>query len=195
LARVNLDTVDLRAEEGFHIARCNMEEESPDFAVPSPMRRQEIQELMAQALEGTLPRTRDLKPWEPATLNARHVQMVMLKASGLRQSKIAEVLQVTDANVSVALGHPDSQFILARVLSYAAEQVSDVSIRLKAHAPEMLDVALHHARTAKANVASKNAFKLLEMAGYGATQKAEVEHRFSVPADQARCNLCPHCVS
>lgn len=151
----------------------------------NPTARHELQGLITRAMTGTLPRIRTLKEWEPDKLNARHVQMVMMRASGLKNNLIAELLDVGEANVSVVLGHPDAQFLLTKVLSYAAESVTDIPTRLKAHAGEALDTALHWMRHGSDRVASKNAFELLKMAGYGAEQKSTVTHNVTLPAAQA----------
>lgn len=154
----------------------------------SAEQREEIEVLIAKASTGRLPRSRALKPWEPNKLNARHVQMVMMKAAGLRHGVIAEILGVTEANVSVAVNHPDAQTILNRVLSYAAEQATDINARIKAHAPEMLDILIETTRSSRRTapaLASKNAFELLKMGGYGAVERKEIAHKVEVPAAQA----------
>lgn len=151
----------------------------------SPNARHELQGLFQRAMTGTLPRIRELKEWEPDKLNARHIQMVMMRACGMRNNDIAEILGVGEANVSVVLGHPDAQFLVTKILSYAAESVTDIPTRIKAHAGEALDVALHWMRNGSDRVASNNAFRLLEMAGYGAETKSKVTHEVTLPKEQA----------
>jgi predicted XRE-type DNA-binding protein len=151
----------------------------------SPTARHELQGLFHRAMQGTLPRIRTLKEWEPDKLNARHIQMIMMRAGGMPQNAIAEILDVTEGNVSVVLNHPDSQFLLTKVLSYAAESVTDIPARVKAHAGEALDVALHWMRHGSDRVASGNAFKILAMAGYGEEQKTTIRHEVTMPKEQA----------
>ena len=149
--------------------------------------RVELEDLIGQATTGTMELSRDLKSWEPNKLNARHIQMIMMKASGLRQGLIAEILGVGEANVSTVVNHPYAQTILNRVLSYAAEQATDIQARIKAHAPEMLDIlvdATRASRKKKPELASKNAFELLKMAGYGAVEKKEVVNKIEIPERQ-----------
>lgn len=153
----------------------------------TPEQRRQLKELVSQAMAGVLPRTRDLKSWEPNKLNARHIQIVMMKATGMRNQTIAELLGVGEVNVSVVINHPDAQYLLATILSMAAEKITDIPARVEAHANEALNVVLKHMRNGKEETASRNAFKLLEIAGYGATKKVDmnVKHNLEVPAKQA----------
>jgi hypothetical protein len=167
-----------------------LEEESPAPREPNPIElsptaRHELQGLFQRAMVGTLPRARDLKEWEPDKLNARHIQMIMMRACGMRNNEIAELLDVGEANVSVVLGHPDSQFLLSKILSYAAETVTDIPTRFKAHAAEALDTALHWMRHGSEKVASANAFQILDRAGYGAEKKQHLTHELQLPKEQA----------
>jgi hypothetical protein len=136
--------------------------------------RDDIEDLFDAALAGFLPRSRELKPWEPDKLNARHLQIINMKAAGISNTKIAEILGVGEGNVSIVVNHPDSQYLLARIIAYAAENVADIRVRLEASA------ALAHEKLNEILLTSKKeesvikvGFGFLDRAGYGAVQKTE----------------------
>lgn len=128
-----------------------------------------MEELFARCMSGLLPRSRPLKSWEPATLDERHIQAILLRASGLQQKAIASITGWDEPWVSVILNHPDAQYILTRLLSYAADNVIDLTTRIKATAPEAFDTVVTVMRTSNdEKVRTQNAFEILKMAGYGA---------------------------
>jgi transcriptional regulator len=146
-------------------------------------KRQAIDDLMARAMNGLLPRSRSLKPWEPDQIDERHLQAIMMRASGLPQKTIASVMGWNDSWTSVVLNHPDAQYILTKMVSYAADEVLDIQTRIKAHAGEALDKVVEVMRsTQDQRLASANAFELLKMAGYGAVEKKEVKTELTVAA-------------
>lgn len=124
-----------------------------------------IEALITKALSGMLPRARALKSYEPDKLNARHISVIMLRAIGYRQNRIAELTGYEPAVVSVVLGHPDSKLILAAILSEGARQTIDVSKTIRSHAPSMLkvvkDVALNDDEKTPNRL--KAAFKWLDL--------------------------------
>lgn len=149
---------------------------------------EDVEELFEIAMAGLLPRNRSLKPWEPAKLNPRHLQIIMLKATGLKNKVIAKMLDIKEPNVSVVVNHPDSQLILAKMLASASQNVTDVQAKLEAAAPAITERLVGIALNSKSEaIAAKVGFGLIDRAGYGAKQKveAEVKHSFSVPADHA----------
>lgn len=149
------------------------------------VKRQALDDLMARAMSGLLPRNRELKSWEPDVIDERHMQAIMMRASGLEQNVIAKVMGWTDAWVSVVLNHPDSQYILTKMVSYAADEVLDIQSRIKAHAGEALDKVVEVMRTTQdQRLASSNAFELLKMAGYSAVEKKEVKTTLTVGKEQ-----------
>lgn len=78
-------------------------------------RTEEVEALFGAARRGELPRSRPLKPWEPATLNEQHLQMILLRAGGVRQNRIAAHFEFDQSRVSVILNHPDAQYILDKL--------------------------------------------------------------------------------
>jgi predicted transcriptional regulator len=152
--------------------------------------RESIEELFDAALAGFLPRSRDLKPWEPDKLNPRHLQVINLKAAGVSNKKIAEMLAISEPNVSVIVNHPDSQYILARIIAYAAENVVDVEARIKATAPLAHEKLVEILTTSpKQELVAKVAFGFLDRAGYGAVQKAEIKQSVSISVPKEEANL------
>jgi hypothetical protein len=149
--------------------------------------RADIEKLIRLAMSGSLPRSRPLRDWEPAKLNAQHIQMVLMKAAGgITQNTIAEVLNVTPANVSVVLNHPDAKFLLARLASHSAGDVIDIEARIQQVMPEMLEIVIDAAREAEEPTQrAKIAFGLLDRGGYGAKQKVDHTHEFVMPKKQA----------
>ena len=152
--------------------------ESMDFQRP------EIERLFAMATEGRLPRNRDLKPWEPQRLNERHLAMVMMRASGVKQRTIAEAFEATDANVSIVLNHPDAELLLQKLQSMRATQPSAIEERLQALSERAVgtleDLFSPFDETPTVKKAPM-AFKLLEMNGYARPRQVEsqVNHTFS----------------
>lgn len=132
------------------------------------LKRQALDSLFARAMAGLLPRERQLKNWEPDTLDERHLQAVLLRAGGMPQNKIAAFMGWDESWTSVVLNHPDAKYVLTRIISFAADNVIDLETRIKAHAPEALDAIVEVMRTTQdEKVRSQNAFELLKLAGYG----------------------------
>lgn len=152
--------------------------------------REDIEQLMQKALAGDIPRSRDLKPWEPDKLNPRHLQILLLKVSGMKQRTIAALLELDESNVSIVCNHPDSEYIMARMLSFAAENAIDVQAKMKLAAPaiadRLIDVALH---SKKEELAAKVGFGLLDRAGYGAVHKAETKNEHKVVLEKKQAGL------
>lgn len=132
------------------------------------IKRQALDSLFARAMSGLLPRSRALKSWEPDLLDERHLHAILLRAGGMSQAQIAKMLDWSESWTSVVLNHPDAQYVLTRLVSYAADNVIDMEARIKAHAPEALDTVVEVMRSSNdEKLRSQNAFELLKMAGYG----------------------------
>jgi predicted transcriptional regulator len=136
--------------------------------------RESIEDLFDAAMAGFLPRSRELKPWEPDKLNPRHLQIINLKAAGVSNTKIAEMLGIGETNVSIIVNHPDSKYLLARIVAYAAENVTDIRARIEASAALAHEKLMEVLTTStKEDSIIKVGFGLLDRAGYGAVQKSE----------------------
>jgi hypothetical protein len=148
-------------------------------------KRQALDSLFAQVLVGAVERSRPLKSWEPDRLDERHLQVIMLRAANMQQDMIARMTGFTESWLSIILNHPDAQYVLTKIISFAADSVIDMQARIKAVAPEALDTVVTVMRNSRdERLRSANAFDLLKMAGYGAVEKKEVRHEVAVPAPQ-----------
>jgi hypothetical protein len=150
-------------------------------------KRTSLDTLFAQVMQGGLARGRELKSWEPDRLDERHLNVIMLRASGMDQGKIAQVTGFTDAWVSVILNHPDAQTVLAKIVGYAADNVLNLNHRIQATAGEAFDKVVNVMRTSPDEaLASRNAFEILRMAGYGPVERKAVTHQFGLSDEGAR---------
>lgn len=142
-------------------------------------RREELNELFQRVMRGSVPRNRALKPNEPDRLDERHLQVILLRSAGMDQGRIAQLTGFTQPWISIILNHPDAEFVLAKLVSYASDNMLDMNKRIAATAHEAFNVVVEVMRTsADDKVRSHNAFEILKMAGYGAVQK--VQHTGSI---------------
>ncbi len=155
-------------------SRSGIVAEEFDFAdsvITTVVSSAKIEALIASALAGKLPRDRALKYYEPAKLNPRHISVIMMRAVGYRQNRIAELSGFDQERVSIILNHPDSRSILAAILTANAKTAVNIAATVQAHAPKMLEIVRGVAenRVEKTHDRLKAAFKWLDM--YGDTQK------------------------
>jgi transcriptional regulator len=142
------------------------------------LKRRALDDLFQRAMNNQLPRSRALKSWEPDQLDERHLHAILLRAGGMAQKDIAAMMGWNDSWTSIVLNHPDAQYVLTRIISYASDNVIDIQVRIQAVAPEALDTVVEIMRTSQdEKLKSTNAFELLKMAGYGAkpTQAPQVQ--------------------
>lgn len=134
-------------------------------SVLSTVGSRKIETLVAQALAGRLQRDRPLHEWEPDKLNPRHISVIMMRAVGYKQKRIAELLAYEQSTVSIILNHPDSRRILSAILTESAKKAANISATVQKHAPQMLDIVREVAedREEKSHVRLKAAFKWLDM--------------------------------
>lgn len=133
------------------------------------LKRRALDHLFQQAMNNQLPRSRALKSWEPDKLDERHLHAILLRAGGMPQKDIAKMMGWEDSWTSIVLNHPDAQYVLTRIISYASDNVIDIQARIQAVAPEALDTVVEVMRTTQdEKLRSQNAFEILKMAGYGA---------------------------
>lgn len=145
------------------------------------VRQSEISKLFERARAGNLPRSRPLLPHEPATLNERHCQAIMMRVMGMRQCDIAQALGYSDSTVSIVLNHPDAAFIIDALQGYSGTAVTDIDARLKRLTPRAVqaieevfdDEIKDDSKAVQARVArARMGFQLLEHTG----QKKPQEH-------------------
>lgn len=140
-------------------------------------RQEHLNMMITRALTGELGRHRPLKYWENLRLRPIHLQIIMMRAAGFKIKAIASAVELSDVRVRQVCNHPDALTLISLLVSHAAEDLLDIKTRIKAHAGEALDTVVQVMRNSKNDgLRSQNAFKLLEMAGYGAVEKKEVEH-------------------
>lgn len=139
--------------------------------------RPEIERLFQMARDGLIPRDRELKPWEPATLNERHLMMISARAGGLRQREIARAMDATDANVSVVLNHPDAVFILNKLQAMKAVSGTSIEDRLAALAEPAVEALEELMGDTEISPLKKapSAFAILKSQGY-IKEKVSHEH-------------------
>jgi hypothetical protein len=150
-------------------------------------RQPSLKELFEQAMPGFGVQTLSaVALHRPKKLRDRHKIVLMLGAAGWRAKDIAAATGYTPARVSVILNtanhearHFKDQFAIR-----VADNVSDVSLRFKLYANEMLDVLVSHARNKDDSSNSRLAAKdILHMAGYSPVKK-EMHIGATVPVDE-----------
>jgi len=150
------------------------------------LREFRLTELFSRALQGELAQNSPRKYWETKKLNARHLRIIQMRAAGFKNNEIAEAMEMSPSRVCTVLAQPESRELLAYLIGYAADDVLDVRARIKAVAPEMLEHIVETTRnTRNEKLRSDNAFKILEMAGYKATETKKVEVTARIEGDQA----------
>lgn len=118
-----------------------------------------------------------LRAYHPNEISQRHKLVWMLHATGKRNKEIAELLNYTEARVSVIVNDPRREQFLPEFSSAVAEQIQDVRQKLRLHAPEAVDEVVDEMRhSTDANVRQRAAFGILDRAGYGKIDKRVVAH-------------------
>lgn len=126
--------------------------------------------------------------YENDKLKPKHMKMLRMAVAGYSNNQIAKYMDYTPARVSIILNHQDSRVIMSRMVGEAAGRL-DVDKRLKLVAPEMLETVISITRTTHDNrLRSRNAFELLNRAGFGATQKVEATVKHTVNAQPELMN-------
>jgi hypothetical protein len=154
--------------------------------VPPPTRESRVPELVEAAMRGIMPLTRPLKQWEPEKLNPMHIQMIMDRAMGMKNSELAQKFDLDPNRVSVILNHPYAERILGAIMATLSERVTDPIERMRGFAHEMIDTKLEIVRDPKTPKGLKNAIASdwLDRVGYGAKKQVEITtpQQPSVPA-------------
>lgn len=173
-----------------------VDSEEETSSLPAWEKQGEIEALFSRARRGEIPRYRELKPWEPALLNETHLQMIMMRSTGIRQRKIAEVLGVTDANVSVVVNHPDAVYIIDRMASLVGLDSLDIKERWKALLPaavEAVENVLLDPRTPAMDKA-KVGFGVFDR-HYGKKVGGEIQHRHTVGVTREAAGLLSRAIT
>jgi hypothetical protein len=146
----------------------------------------EVRLVIQRALKGDLPRSRDLKYWEPEGLTMKHINCIFRKALGFTNAEIAAEFGMTDSYVSIVLNHPDSETILSTIAGAMGDRITDPLERAKATAGEAFGEIVSIMRTSKNDtVRRKSALDILSLAGYGQAKKVDVAVTHMLPAAAA----------
>lgn len=140
-----------------------------------------ISELFTQARENRLP-TPGKQPNEPNTLNELHLQMIMMRAQGMRQREIARVMNYTDSRVSIVLNSPDARYLLDQLHGLMGVGVTAIENRLQLlneRAVESIEEAFD-SDDVKPLERAKLGFALLERNGFGVRREVEVQHNHTL---------------
>jgi hypothetical protein len=133
-----------------------------------------VEETVQAALNGTLTPEYARKYYENKSLKPKHLKMIRLAMAGYSNRYIAAKTGYTEARVSIILATQDARAVMARIAGEAANHLGTRE-RLLAVAPEMLEHVIGVTRTTTDNrLRSKNAFELLDRAGYGVTKQIEI---------------------
>lgn len=146
-----------------------------------------VQEVVRAAMEGTLRGHRELQYWEPEKFSLAHVQMCSLKAAGYSVEEIADLLDYSKGLVGQIMAHPYAKRILGAIAISHARQAGDLRQRLERTAPTMLDIIedITTDPDSPKELRSKNAFRYLDIAGYGRNSKMTVEGQITMNSKEA----------
>lgn len=116
-----------------------------------------------------------VKEWAPKHFHTRHELICKLHACGLRNKEIAQALGLTESRISIILNDPRAAEYIRDMVEEVADRYLDMHASFKAIAPQMFKIVTDIASDpeAPAGVRSRNAFELLDRAGYGAVEKHE----------------------
>lgn len=114
-----------------------------------------------------------IKDWSPQHFHTRHQLICKLHACGLRNKEIAQALGLTESRVSIILNDPRAAEYIRQMVEEVGDKYLDMHASFRALAPKALKVvtAIMDDDEAPAGVRSRNAFELLDRAGYGAVEK------------------------
>lgn len=117
--------------------------------------------------------SKDLKPWHADKFNHRHRVVCIMKASGLKNNEIAEMMGYDQSTVSIILNDPRAEAYLEEAATTVVDSMADVGIRLKAYAHEALTEVVDLMRNStKDDTRQRSAFSILDRAGYGRIEKS-----------------------
>ena len=126
--------------------------------------------------------------YTPARVRPRHRIAVMLHESGMRPKDIAAALGYTQARISVILNSHNEHLKQVRVgfATQVADNITDVGMRFKLYANEMLDILLKHARDPEDKANSRlSARDILYMAGFTPVKK-QMNLNADLPVEELR---------
>lgn len=138
-----------------------------DNRLPQP-----VKELIQRCLEGTEP-VPELRYWENDKFGPEHVNIALLRASGMKPKEIQQVTGMSYVRISVIINHPYSKKIVAALVPERSVRVLDIRTRMEVFASEMLDKMFEAAMDSdKIEDIQKVGFGLLDRVGHGPINKS-----------------------
>lgn len=137
---------------------------------------EELRYLIQGAMEGTLRTDAPIELPHTQKLNAKAMQVVMLRIAGYNAPEIASITNYHPVYVRIILSHPFAKRILVVAMANAIAHSTVTTRRLQRRVPKMLQVVEQIAsnKAVDAPVRLRAAFGWLDRAGVGPTEKREV---------------------
>lgn len=135
-----------------------------------PDQKAVVNMLIEQALKGTMPITRALKPNEVRCFSPMHLNMVFDHVQGpLTNQELVEKYNVSASVVSWIVNHPYTDILRAALLGLMADKLTDPLERMRAVVHEMIDIKMQIVRDPNTPKRERNriANDFLDRAGYG----------------------------
>jgi len=116
----------------------------------------------------------ELKPWEPNELSDRHMHVIALAASGMKNNAISAVLDMSESRVSVILNDPRSRAIRAELSSdFVGKLMTDTREVIQGHALEAVYAVVDLMRNGVSEqVRQRSAFDILDRAGFKPVERS-----------------------
>lgn len=127
-----------------------------------------LENVVKSAIQGTLPRDRELRAYEPERLSPTMLNAIIDQASGMDIAEVCAKYEINQVYFRMLINHPDAQTLRAAILGSTADRLADPRARIEGMVGEALNVKVELMRTAKSEqVRDKSASDLLALAGYG----------------------------
>jgi hypothetical protein len=153
----------------------------------------ELRRLIEGAMEGTLQTDKPLVLPHTQKLNARAIQVIMLRISGYNGLEIASLTGYHPVYVRIILTHPYAKRILVVAMANGIAHSTVVTRKLQRRVPKMLKIVEQIAENKAVDppVRLRAAFGWLDRAGVGPTEKREISQKSenSVTITHKRSNL------
>ena len=108
-----------------------------------------------------------LKPYEPQRLNTRHMQILLLTASGLKGVEIAEIMDMSQSRISVIKNTPQAGAIIARLRGELQRgYIQDIKGAITSYTGEAVERIADLMRGENESVALSAAKDILDRGGY-----------------------------
>ena len=144
--------------------------------IESLAQSEELRGLIESAMDGSMEISEPIPDGLPAKLNARALQVVMLRIAGYNGPEIASITGFHKVYVQMLMRHPFARRILVVAGASAIAQATATTRSLRRKVPKMLHVVESIAtdHSAEAPVRLRAAFGWLDRANVGPTTRHEV---------------------